>query len=54
MLVDMRLEGQPVFLRQRAREALRLERAHVDQHVGQLLAGFFALARLFQVLRRDP
>src|SRR5208282_3138854 len=54
MLVDMGLERQPVFLRERARQALRLQRAHLDQHVGQLLAGLLALARLVEVLRRDP
>ena len=50
----MRLEGQPVFLRECARQALRLQRAHLDQHVGQLLPGLFALARLVEILRRDP
>src|SRR5271155_1899350 len=50
----MRLERQAVFLGQRACESLRLERAHLDQHVGQLLAGLLALPRLVEVLRRDP
>jgi len=50
----MGLEWQPVFLGQRARETLRLERAHLDQHVGQLLPGFLALARLVEILCRDP
>ncbi len=34
MLIDMGLEGQPVLLRERTRQPLRLERAHIDQHVG--------------------
>src|SRR5208282_5888346 len=54
MLVDMGLERQPVFLRERARQALRLQRAHLDQHLGQFLAGLLALARLVEVLRRNP
>src|SRR5262249_17169276 len=54
MLIDMSLERQPVFLRQRARQPLRLQRAHLDQHVGQLLTGLLALARLVEVLLRHP
>src|SRR5579875_1438276 len=50
----MRLKRQAVLLREGAGEALRLDRAHVGEHVGQLLAGLFALARLFEVLRRNP
>ena len=44
MFVDMRLKGQPVFLGDRARQALRLQRPHVDQHVGEVLARLLALA----------
>jgi len=54
VLVDMRLKRHPIFLRERTRKALRLERAHLDQHVGQFLAGLLALARFVEVLRRDP
>ena len=54
MLIYMGLVWQPVFLRERARQPLRLQRAHLDQHVGQVLAGLLALARFVEVLRRDP
>ena len=50
----MRLEGQPVFLRECARETLRLQRAHLDQHVGEFLPGLLALARLVEILRGNP
>ena len=50
----MGLEWQAVFLRECAREALRLERTHLDQHVGQFLPGLFPLARLVEILGGDP
>ena len=37
-----------------ARQALRLQRAHVDQYVGQILAGLFALAGALEVLLGYP
>ena len=54
MLVDVRLEGQPVFLGDRARQTLRLQRTHVDQHVGQVLPGLFALAGALEILLGYP
>ena len=50
----MRLERQAIFLRERARQPLRFQRAHLDQHVGQFLARLFALPRLVEILLRDP
>jgi hypothetical protein len=54
MLVNVCLEREPVFLGDRARQALRLQRAHIDQHIGQVLAGLLALAGALEVLRGDP
>ena len=52
--IDMGLKGQAVFLRERARQALRFKRSHVDEDVGDFLSRLFALMRFFQVLRRNP
>ena len=54
VLVDMGLEGQVIFLGERTREALRLQRAHLDQHVGNFLAGLLALPRRVEILLGDP
>jgi len=54
MLVDVRLEGQPVFLGDRARQTLGLQRTHIDQHVGQVLPGLFALAGALEILLGYP
>src|SRR5712671_5066201 len=50
----MRLKGEAIFLSEGARQALRLERAHIDQDVGDLLPWLLALMRFFKILRRDP
>jgi hypothetical protein len=54
MLVNMGLKGEPVFLGDRTRQALRLQRAHIDEHIGQVLAGLFALAGALEILLRHP
>ncbi len=54
VLVDVRLEGEAILLRQGARQPLGLECTHLDQHVSEFLAGLLALAGLVDILRRDP
>jgi hypothetical protein len=54
VIIDMGLKRQPVFLGERPGEALGFERTHIDQDVGESLAGLFALVRLLEVLGRNP
>jgi hypothetical protein len=51
VLIDVRLEGHAVFLRQRPSQALGFKRTHFDQNFGQFLARLAPLPCLIEVLR---
>jgi hypothetical protein len=54
MDIDLGLKREAKLLGERAGDPLRLDGTHIHQDFSQLLAGFLALARLFEILGRDP
>jgi len=54
MLIDVRLEGEPIFLRENSRQPLWFERAHLNECVGELLPGFLSLPGFFEVMLGNP